>query len=114
MKTTNMEQNAIEAYMQLSEQKRIIEEQLDQLKPIVIESMGDEPINNWKFVLSKITKRLPKLKEWVSITDIMNTLPEAVKYSPDMKWLQKNSAGHQYIEFEKSEYLSLRSAWKNE
>lgn len=98
--------DAVIEYMNLALQAKVIKEKMAILKPFVEELVEDEFVHE-DMVIKKTFKRYKKLKEGVSITDIMDKCPEAIKYEADLNRLANNTQWHEFVEFEKKSAISV-------
>ncbi len=98
-------------YLELYKAAKDIEAEMADIKTTIMEQITDEWFESPEGNIKKVRKMMPKLKEGVAITDIMEKCPEWVKYSADTKWLSSNAAWHEFVEFEESSYIMV-TKWK--
>lgn len=102
----------IQRYIQLSKMEKDIKKEMEELKPIVIEELWNDPMIVGDFKINKSVRRTPFIKEWFSVIDIMKECPEGIEQKPDFKWLEKNQAWHKFIDYNTTSFITVKKIWK--
>lgn len=85
-----------------------LEKEKDLLQESVLEEIWDDVVvDNW-VKYSKTVRRTPKLRSWVSDSDVRLEFPDCVVFKTDVKALAEIPEAHKFLTLSTSEFISIK------
>ena len=103
-----MANNNMKRYVELTLAIKALEDEKAGLTKSLLLQIGDEAVDVEGYKLTKVTRRSVKLKNGVTVEEIMGKFPEAVDMKIDASKLGKIADAHEYLELSESKYLAVK------